>query len=583
MKGSKHLFRAEASGMKRWIFCALLILFVLPLTAQDSWPLSTDWVPLLDQDWSLYDDPQDVSQGYIDFVPNDEGSCGYYYATSTSLFFRLEMRENPINKKGELTQNCWGMMLDVDKDNNLDWFIMLGGISSVLETFPNVVTYPDNDADATANWSIDFPYEIEGYVTNTASPSTTYPDAYYLDIQVPYSALQSGGLRDMDFNSSFKVVFGSGTSESLNFADYTGPSTSLGAAFATSTVSTPSNPDSYGEIYDTRDTDPYSNAGIWYRGETVTASGTGWPTSTSSYYTSGQRNVRILDSLTSSIVWSGTTTTGTDGSFTGNSLWTIGSSVLPGTYIFQVEDPRSSGTYNPYDKFEIQAPVMSISKSVDQATVDPGDTVVYTITINNTGTASGNITTIVDDLPSGFSYVSGTTTGLTTSEPSGTSQLTWTGTWSVSASDSLTLTFKAKASLTPGTYDNTASTNGTNFDSKTTGPTAQVQINGPGLTLTKSVDKASAAPGDTITYTINYSNSGNGNATYVFILESIPTDTDYTTGSASGTNMTITYSHNNGSSYDSSETPPVTDLSFQLSGTLAPGANGSVEFKVKVK
>ena len=77
---------------------------------------------------------------------------------------------------------------------------------------------------------------------------------------------------------------------------------------------------------------------------------------------------------------------------------------------------------------------------------------------------------------------------------------------------------------------NSVSVSGGNFDLKSTGASAEVLINGPGLSLVKSVDKSSAAPGDTITYTINYSNSGNGNATYVFILESIPDNTDYVTG-----------------------------------------------------
>ncbi|MCK4529998.1 MAG: DUF11 domain-containing protein [Candidatus Marinimicrobia bacterium] len=585
MKSKKRHARGISSRKGRFIFFIFLAFFIYPLAAQESWPLSTDWRPLLSSDWTLFSDPQDVSQGYIDFVEDTDGSCGYYYATSTSLFFRLVLRVNPINKKNEMTQNAWGMMLDVDKDNYLDWFILLGGISSNLWTYPNTVGYPDNDADGTAYWSVADPYEgVNVYVSHTATPTATYPDAYYYDIQVPYMALQmTGYTNNMDENTSFKVIFGSGTSESLNFADYTGTSTTLGDAFATTTTNTPSNPDSYGEIYDTRDTNPYSNAGIWYRGETVTATGSGWPTSTSAYYNSGQHNVRIVDQ-SSGAAWSGTISTSTIGDFTSLSMWTIGNTVLPGIYTFEVEDPKNLGTYNPYDNFEVQAPVISISKTVDASPIDPGDTVIYSIKINNDGNVVGNLTSIIDDLPSGFSYLSGSSSGLTTSNPTiNGSQLTWSGTWSLSAADSSILTFSAVASLTPGTYTNSASVSGSNFDTKSTGSTAEVQINGPTLTLSKSVDKSSASPGDTITYTVTYSNTGNGNATYVFILESIPDNTDYIPTSAQGTNMTITYSHNNGSSYDSSETAPVTDLSFQLSGTLTFGSSDNVQFKVKVK
>jgi len=498
MKSKQCPRRGVLSCKGRFILLISLVLFISPLIAQESWPLSTDWKTLISSDWTPFSDPQDVSQGYIDFVIDDNGSCGYYWATSTSLFFRMVIRVNPINKKNEMTQNAWGIMLDVDKDNYLDWFILLGGVSSNLWAYPNAVEFPDNVEDGTENWIIVAPYEgVNVYVQHTAAPSTTYPDAYYYDIQVPFTALQMTGYdRNMNYNSTFKVVYGSNTSESLsNMADLTGISTTLGDAFAASATYTPSQPDSYGEVYDTRDTNPYSDAGIWYRNETVTVSGSGWPTSNSTYYNSGQHNVRIVDQSCTTI-WSGSITTSTDGSFTSYSLWTIGTSVIPGMYTFQVEDPRETGTYKTYDSFEIQAPVISVSKTAGTSVIDPGDTVVYSIKINNDGNLTGNLTTITDDLPTGFSYIAGSSCGLTTSNPNiNGSQLIWTDTWSVNALDSLNLDFSVKASLTPGSYSNNASISGSNFVTKSTGSTAEVQINGPTLTLSKSVDKSSASPG----------------------------------------------------------------------------------------
>ncbi|MCF7833635.1 MAG: DUF11 domain-containing protein, partial [Candidatus Marinimicrobia bacterium] len=578
--------RGYSSRKGLTIFIILSALFTYPLIAQESWPLSTDWKPLISSDWEPFTDPQDVSQSYIDFIEDINGSCGYYWSTSTSLFFRIVLRNTAAKKLGatELNQCGWGIMLDVDKDNFLDWFILVGGITEELYTYPNALTFPDNTADGTEYWSIFDPFGGAGYIQIIAAPTPTYPDAHYLDVQVPYTTLQMTGYdRNMNYNTTFKVVFGSGTSESLNFLDYTGISATLSDAFAASTIFSPSQPDSYGDIYDTRDTDPHSNAGIWYRNETLTISGSGWPTSTSAYYNSGQHNVRIVDH-SSSIVWNGSMTTTTTGNLSSYSLWTIGTSILPDIYTLEVEDPREPGTYNSYDTFEIQAPVISITKTVNYSTVDPGDTIQYTIKIVNDGNLNGNLTSVVDDLPSGYSYLNNSSSGLTTSNPSiNGSQLTWSGTWSLSGPDSIDLVFSAISSTTPGTYTNSASVSGGNFDTKSTGATAEVMINGPGLSLVKSVDKVSAAPGDTITYTVSYSNPGNGNATYVFILESIPINTDYVTGSATGTNMTITYSHNNGSSYDGDDTTPVTDLSFQLSGTLTPGLSGQIQFKVKVK
>ena len=104
----------------------------------------------------------------------------------------------------------------------------------------------------------------------------------------------------------------------------------------------------------------------------------------------------------------------------------------------------------------------------------------------------------------------------------------------------------------------------------------------PQLVLVKSVDQASATPGDTLTYTINYSNSGDGDATSVIILDSVPTNTTYIENSAAGSGMTLLFSHDGGGSYNASQTAPVTDLQYQRGATLVSGGSGSITFKVKI-
>ncbi|MCK9483087.1 MAG: hypothetical protein M0R34_01825 [Candidatus Marinimicrobia bacterium] len=276
-------------------------------------------------------------------------------------------------------------------------------------------------------------------------------------------------------------------------------------------------------------------------------------------------------------------TTSADGTLINTPLWTVGLSVLPDVYTIQVEDPRNPGTYISYDSFEIQAPIISVQKTTSTPSVSAGSNVSYSIQIQNTGNITGSLTNIVDNLPSSFSYVTGSATGLTTANPAiNGSQLTWLGTWSVPVAGSVTLYFNAIAGG-GGNHYNNVTIGGDNFAVMSTGPTALIAVTGPTLTLSKTVDKTSAAPGDTITYTVHYSNTGDGDATYVFILESIPTNTEYVTDSAVGAGTTITYSHNGGISYDTSQAAPVTSLSFQCATTLTPGAGGSIAFKVKVK
>jgi len=108
-------------------------------------------------------------------------------------------------------------------------------------------------------------------------------------------------------------------------------------------------------------------------------------------------------------------------------------------------------------------------------------------------------------------------------------------------------------------------------------------LTAPELALNKSVDKYNTEPGQTLTYTINYMNTGDGSATHLFILEDIPSDTEYVPGSANASGMTVQYSHDGGHSFDTEETLPITNLSFRKSDSLVPGGNGSVEFQVVVQ
>ncbi|MDX9778500.1 MAG: DUF11 domain-containing protein [bacterium] len=101
--------------------------------------------------------------------------------------------------------------------------------------------------------------------------------------------------------------------------------------------------------------------------------------------------------------------------------------------------------------------------------------------------------------------------------------------------------------------------------------------------MVKSVDRMSAQPGDTLSYTVHYSNNGDGDATSVIILENIPANTVYVPSSASGAGMIVLYSHNGGISFDADPSPPVTNLSFQRTANLAPEENASLTFKVIVK
>ncbi len=161
-----------------------------------------------------------------------------------------------------------------------------------------------------------------------------------------------------------------------------------------------------------------------------------------------------------------------------------------------------------------------------------GETVLYTITISNSGTGAAGITQIQDVLPPGFSYISGTSSGITTNNPTITGQvLTWNGMWSVPAGENRILSFSAAATSITGTYYNNVSVYGTNFPAYNTGNIAPVNVGAPLMDIQKYSNKASAIPGEEITYTIHYRNTGYGSATFVIISDTIPFNTTYVPGS----------------------------------------------------
>ena len=86
----------------------------------------------------------------------------------------------------------------------------------------------------------------------------------------------------------------------------------------------------------------------------------------------------------------------------------------------------------------------------------------------------------------------------------------------------------------------------------------------PALTLQKSVNKLSVQEGETLTYTITYTNTGDAQATNIIITDNIPTNTIYIDNSTTGS-----YVYNNST------------LTWTID-TLELGASGSVSFQVRI-
>jgi uncharacterized repeat protein (TIGR01451 family) len=146
---------------------------------------------------------------------------------------------------------------------------------------------------------------------------------------------------------------------------------------------------------------------------------------------------------------------------------------------------------------------LSTTKTADQATVSAGAQDGYTITVSNPNAVVVHLVSISDTLAAGFSYVTGSTTGVTTTNPTVSAQtLTWTGPFTVPAASGstpghVTLHFKVKVSSTPGVYYDNATADGGSFTVVATGATAPITVTAPLPTPTPSPSRSpspSASP-----------------------------------------------------------------------------------------
>ena len=173
---------------------------------------------------------------------------------------------------------------------------------------------------------------------------------------------------------------------------------------------------------------------------------------------------------------------------------------------------------------------LAVTLTDGQTSVKPGSSITYTITVTNNGPSQVGSMTVTDTLPAllqgpVFAPAQGVyneTTGLWTGlnlMPGQSAVLTLTGTVDATVSGN----FVNSVTVAPptGVTDPEAGNN-TATDTDTTLPL---------ITLVKTVDPASAAPGQEVLYTVAYRNAGGSAATSLIISDTIPINTAYVVGS----------------------------------------------------
>jgi TolB protein len=207
---------------------------------------------------------------------------------------------------------------------------------------------------------------------------------------------------------------------------------------------------------------------------------------------------------------------------------------------------------------------LTTTKTAAIASVPVGGTDTYTIRITNPNSFAVSVQNIIDTLPATFTYVTGSSTGVTTANPAVTgSVLTWNGPFSVPGSSSVTQTFKVNVGACPGTHLNEATATPAGFVNTVTpsGPTAPVTVTAQALTTTKTADSPTAGVRTADGYTIRITNPNNGAATFTQFTDTLPSGFTYVAGSTSGA---------------TTADPSITGQTLTWTGSFTVPANGTL-------
>lgn len=166
------------------------------------------------------------------------------------------------------------------------------------------------------------------------------------------------------------------------------------------------------------------------------------------------------------------------------------------------------------------APVIEVAKTDGVTTASPGDALLYTITVQNTGNQDATGVVVSETVPEHTSFLAGdlANTGWT---KVGDSYLKVVD---IAAGQSVVLTFKvqvdASVPASADTVDNLVTAClGDDCDE---GDDTDELVADPELSVTKDDGVAVAGPGDTLSYDIDYANTGDREATDLVLTETVP-------------------------------------------------------------
>ncbi len=235
-----------------------------------------------------------------------------------------------------------------------------------------------------------------------------------------------------------------------------------------------------------------------------------------------------------------------------------------------------TGTLPCVDVITVLVPGLAVATTADRVTATPGDAVVFTITMSNTGpttydaaSVATSLSAILDD-----ATFDGTITATSGVATYAVPDLAWTGT--LHPGDVATITYRVVVA-DPDTGDKVLTTTvhapmaGSTCPASGGGAacTASVSVLVPQLTLTVAADAPTTTPGATVGYTVLITNTGE--TSYVGAIVDV---------SLAGTEPDAVY--NGDAATTGGGTLGYTPPTLSWTGDLAGGATASIRFSVTV-
>ncbi|SCB67402.1 DUF7507 domain-containing protein [Bacillus mycoides] len=189
---------------------------------------------------------------------------------------------------------------------------------------------------------------------------------------------------------------------------------------------------------------------------------------------------------------------------------------------------------------EINHANLTSNKAVDLAFATVGDTLTYTITLNQTGNVSANDVIIQDIIPQGTTFIENSVIVNGETLP-GVNPISGIPIGTIIVGESAIASFQVTVTSipTPNELNNQAITtfkyivnpNNLPVTNMTTTNTATTTVQNDNVVAIKSVNATNALPSQTLTYTITISNSGNVTIEDLLAIDTVPVDTTFVTNS----------------------------------------------------